>query len=135
MVFRRLANKVRNLFFRDFKGGSRNRGKIKVKSKGSLLHFFSLSISLYLSIYLYLSLYIFHSLYLYLYLFLLISLSCGIKKIIVPKSLLEIRGDRGPIKTVNLAVGEDVAEILWAAVGHTHIFDANWGLVFVFKPP
>ena len=43
--------------------------------------------------------------------------------------------DWGPIEAVNLAVGEDVAEIFGAAVCHAHQFDANWDLVFVFKPP
>ena len=49
----------------------------------------------------------------------------------VPQSLFQIRGDWGPIDTVNLAVCEDVAEILEAAVGHAHLSDANWDLVFV----
>ena len=52
-----------------------------------------------------------------------------------PQSLLQIGGDQGPIEAVNLAVGEDVAEIFGAAVCHAHQFDANWDLVFVFKPP
>ena len=53
-------------------------------------------------------------------------------KITPPQTLLQIGGDRGPIETVNLAVCEDVADILGGAVGHAHQFDANWDLVFVF---
>ena len=58
-----------------------------------------------------------------------------IKKRTGPQFLLQIGGDLGPIKTVNIAVCDDVAEILVAAVGRANRFDANWYLVFVFMPP
>ena len=40
-----------------------------------------------------------------------------------------------PIKTVNIAVCEAVTEILGLAICHAHLFDANWDIVFVLKPP
>ena len=85
-----------------------------MKSKGSLPHFFFLSLSLSISLLLSLSL----------------SLSLMDLKITPPQSLLQIGGERGPIETVNLAVCEDVAEILGADVSHAHRFDTNWNLVF-----
>ena len=97
---------------------------------GSLPYFFSslylsISSSLYLNLSLhYISLSIYPSLSLVL-----------IQKKNGPQSLIQIGGDRGPIKTVNLAVGEDVTQILGAAVCHAHLYDAYWYLLFVFKPP
>ena len=139
--YKTLLHKVRNLFFQHFEGESRNRRKVKVKSKISLPNFLSLYIFIYIYIYIYICIYLFlfHSisplsLSLSLSISLCLSLSHGSKKITVPQSLLQIGGDRGPIETVNLAVCEGVAENIGADVGHTHLFDANWDLVFVFKP-
>ena len=103
-----------------------------------------------LSIYLYLYLYLYIYIYIYLYLYLSHSLSplslslshlspslslVLIKKKKGPQSLLQIGGDRGAIEMVNLAVCKDIAKILGASVGHAHLFDAYWNLLFVFKPP
>ena len=52
-----------------------------------------------------------------------------------PQFLLQIGGDRGPIEMVNFPVGEDISQILGAAVCHAHGYDANWDIVLVFEPP
>ena len=53
-----------------------------------------------------------HSISLSIFLYLLLSISLSLyhrfKKIMGPQSLLQIGGDRGTIKTVNLAVCKDV---------------------------
>ena len=49
-----------------------------------------------------------------------------------PQYLLHIGGDRDSIKTINLTVREDIADIFGAAVCHTHQVDTNGIFCFVF---
>ena len=102
---------------------------------GSLPHFFLLSLSLPLSLYIYLSISLTLSLQSLSISSLSFSLSHVDKKRKIPQSLLQIGGDQGPIETVNLAVGEDVTQILGADVCHAHRSYANRYLVIVYKPP
>ena len=48
-----------------------------------------------------------------------------------PQSLIHIRGDRGPIETIELTVRKDIAKILGAAVRHTQRVDTNGNLFFL----
>ena len=41
----------------------------------------------------------------------------------------------GLFEMIDLTVSEDVSDIFWAAVSHTHRVNTNEDFVFVFQPP
>ena len=47
----------------------------------------------------------------------------------VLQSLPQIGGDRGTIETVNIAVGEDVTQMIGEAVIHAYGSDSYWDIV------
>ena len=125
------------LFLENIGKGSQKINGVMRKKKNKrviALLFLSLAPSLFLSIYLYLSLSLtisLSALYISHYLSLSLSLKV-ILKITGPQSLIHIGGDRGGIKTIDLMVHKDIANILGGGLYASHIELIPMGILCLF---